>query len=152
VSGAVSSRWIGHNEATDIVREKVWRSFVDKSVNSDATLDHIPNIAYGERSDIRIDPHKVAAKGVDFETTAARRSRRPGKAAGFNDPDQDIFRDLHSVNGDTWIATTAHSRQIVDDYPLVAEAHDPAFDFIATKRELRAGQTLLERLDGGKRL
>ena len=94
---------------------------------------------------LRIDPNKLAAKGVDFETAATaqgfmahgepvalrghaearflrRRLRRrhasggrTGKGAGFADLEQGIFRELGLVDDATPIATTVHSSQVVDD-------------------------------------
>ncbi len=115
---------------------------------------------------LRIDPDKLAAKGVDFETAATsqgfmqhgepvgfedmpkldfcvvgcvavtRRGGRTGKGAGFADLEQGVFRELGLVDSSTPIATTVHSSQVVDDADVVMESHDSALDFIATELEL----------------
>ena len=120
---------------------------------------------------LRIDPDRLAAKGVDFETAATaqgfiehgepvgfedmpkldfcvvgcvavtRRGGRTGKGAGFADLEQGIFRELGLVDATTPIATTVHSSQVVDDAAVVMEAHDIALDFIATELELIATRT-----------
>ena len=94
---------------------------------------------------LRIDPDKLAAKGVDFETAAtaqgfmehgepvgfedmprldfcvvgcvavSRRGGRTGKGAGFADLEHGIFRELGITSAQTPIATTVHSLQIVED-------------------------------------
>ena len=94
---------------------------------------------------LRIDPEKLAAKGVDFETAATaqgflqhgepvgfedmpkldfcvvgcvavtRRGGRTGKGAGFADLEQGIFRELGLVDSTTPIATTVHSSQVVPE-------------------------------------
>ena len=115
---------------------------------------------------LRIDPDKLAAKGIDFETAATaqgfvqhgepvgfedmekldfcvvgcvavtRRGGRTGKGAGFADLEHGIFRELGLTNADTPIATTVHALQIVEDERVVIEAHDNALNFIATEAEL----------------
>jgi 5-formyltetrahydrofolate cyclo-ligase len=119
---------------------------------------------------LRIDPDKLAAKGVDFETAAAqgfmehgepigfqdmprldfcvvgcvavtRRGGRTGKGTGFADLEQGVFRELELVSPATPIATTVHSSQVVDDSEVVMESHDSALNFIATELELIATQT-----------
>lgn len=115
---------------------------------------------------VRIDPDKLAAKGVDFETAATsqgflehgepvgfedmpkldfcvvgcvavtRRGGRTGKGAGFADLEQGLFRELGLVDRATPIATTVHSSQIVAESDVVMEAHDSALDYIATELEL----------------
>ena len=120
---------------------------------------------------LRIDPEKLARKGVDFETAATaqgflehgdkvgfedmpqldfcvvgcvavtRRGGRTGKGAGFADLEQGIFRELGLVGHSTPIATTVHSSQVVDESEVVMESHDSALAFIATERELIESQT-----------
>ncbi len=120
---------------------------------------------------LRLDPEKLAAKGVDFETAATaqgflehgdkvgfedmpqldfcvvgcvavtRRGGRTGKGAGFADLEQGIFRELGLVGHSTPIATTVHSSQVVDDSEVVMESHDSPLAFIATERELIETQT-----------
>ena len=120
---------------------------------------------------LRIDPEKLAARGVDFETAATsggflqygepvgfedmpkldlcivgcvavtRKGGRTGKGAGFADLEQGIFRELGIVNADTPIATTVHSSQIVDEVDVVMESHDSALHFIATEIELVSTRT-----------
>jgi 5-formyltetrahydrofolate cyclo-ligase len=120
---------------------------------------------------LRIDPDKLAAKGVDFETAATaqgflehgepiafedmpkldfcvvgcvavtRLGGRTGKGAGFADLEQGIFRELRLVTPSTPIATTVHSSQVVADLEVVMESHDSALHFIATELELVATQT-----------
>jgi 5-formyltetrahydrofolate cyclo-ligase len=115
---------------------------------------------------LRIDPEKLAAKGVDFETAATaqgfmehgeavgfedmprldfcvvgcvavtRLGGRTGKGAGFADLEQGVFRELGLVAPTTPIATTVHSSQIVADAEVVMESHDSALHFIATEHEL----------------
>jgi 5-formyltetrahydrofolate cyclo-ligase len=115
---------------------------------------------------LRIDPDKLAAKGVDFETAATaqgfmmhgeplgfedmptldfcvvgcvavtRRGGRTGKGAGFADLEQGIFRELGKVSASTPIATTVHSLQVVDEERVIMENHDSALHFIATEKEL----------------
>src|SRR5271165_4033935 len=117
---------------------------------------------------LRIDPEKLAARAVDFETAATaqgfmehgepvgfedmpkldfcvvgcvavtRRGGRTGKGGGFADLEQGLFRELGLVDAKTPIATTVHSSQVVDDGEVVMEAHDSALDFIATELELIA--------------
>ncbi len=109
---------------------------------------------------------KLAAKGVDFETAATsqgflqygepigfvdmpkldfcvvgcvavtRAGRRTGKGAGFADLEQGIFRELGLVDDSTPIATTVHSRQVVERQAVEMESHDSALHFIATEAEL----------------
>jgi 5-formyltetrahydrofolate cyclo-ligase len=120
---------------------------------------------------LRIDPEKLAAKGVDFETAATsqgflqfgepigfeampkldfcivgcvavtRRGGRTGKGAGFADLEQGVFRELKLVDASTPIATTVHSSQVVDEAEVVMEGHDSALDFIATEQELIVTRT-----------
>ena len=120
---------------------------------------------------LRIDPDKLAAKGVDFETAATaqgfmqhgepigfedmpkldfcvvgcvavtRSGGRTGKGAGFADLEQGLFRELGLVGAGTPIATTVHSSQVVDDSAVVMESHDSALHFIATELELIATRT-----------
>ena len=117
---------------------------------------------------LRIDPDKLAAKNVDFETAATaqgfvqhgepigfedmprldfcvvgcvavnRRGGRTGKGAGFADLEHGIFRDLGITSARTPIATTVHSLQIVEDERIAVEPHDNALNFIATESELIA--------------
>lgn len=115
---------------------------------------------------LRIDPDKLAAKGVDFETAATaqgflqygepigfsdmpkldfcvvgcvavtRAGGRTGKGAGFADLEHGIFRELGKTTADTPIATTVHSLQVVAEAKVVMEAHDNPLTFIATESEL----------------
>jgi 5-formyltetrahydrofolate cyclo-ligase len=115
---------------------------------------------------LRIDPEKLAAKGVDFETAATaqgfmqhgekvrfedmprldfcvvgcvavtRRGGRTGKGAGFADLEQGIFRELGLVDDSTPIVTTVHSSQVVKDSEVAMEGHDSALAYIATELEL----------------
>jgi 5-formyltetrahydrofolate cyclo-ligase len=115
---------------------------------------------------LRIDPEKLAAKGVDFETAATaqgflqhgepigfedmpkldfcivgcvavtRLGGRTGKGAGFADLEHGIFRELGLTDATTPIATTVHSVQVVEDSRVVVEPHDNALNFIATEAEL----------------
>src|SRR5208282_2969578 len=127
---------------------------------------------------LRIDPDKLAAKGVDFETAATaqgflehgeqvgfedmprldfcvvgcvavgRRGGRTGKGAGFADLEQGVFRELGLVTPATPIATTVHSSQVVDDGDVVMEAHDSALDYIATELELIVTHTPFSQPQG----
>jgi 5-formyltetrahydrofolate cyclo-ligase len=120
---------------------------------------------------LKIDPDKLAAKGIDFETAATaqgfllhgepiafedmptldicvvgcvavtRRGGRTGKGAGFADLEQGIFRELGKVTDKTPIATCVHSSQIVAETRVVMEGHDSALNFIATELELIDTQT-----------
>ena len=115
---------------------------------------------------LRIDPDRLVAKGVDFETAATaqgfvehgeplgfedmealdfcvvgcvavtRSGGRTGKGAGFADLEHGIFRQLGLTNADTPIATTVHSLQVVEDARVVIEPHDNALTYIATEFEL----------------
>ena len=115
---------------------------------------------------LKIDPDKLAAKGVDFETAATaqgfmlhgepiafedmpeldfcvvgcvavtRRGGRTGKGAGFADLEQGIFRELGKATDKTPIATCVHSSQVVAENRVVMETHDSALNFIATELEL----------------
>jgi 5-formyltetrahydrofolate cyclo-ligase len=115
---------------------------------------------------LKIDPDKLAAKGVDFETAATaqgflahgepigfedmprldfcvvgcvavtRTGGRTGKGAGFADLEHGIFRELGITTPDTPIATTVHSLQVVAPAKVVMEPHDNALLFIATENEL----------------
>jgi len=115
---------------------------------------------------LRIDPEKLAAQGVDFETAATaqgflrhgepvgfedmpkldfcivgcvavtRSGGRTGKGAGFADLEHGIFRELGVTDASTPIATTVHSLQLVADARVVIEPHDNALNFIATESEL----------------
>ena len=115
---------------------------------------------------LRIDPERLAAKGVDFETAATsqgflqhgepvgfkempkldfcvvgcvavtRAGGRTGKGAGFADLEQGIFRELGLVDATTPIATTVHSSQVVEAEAVVMESHDSALHYIATELEL----------------
>lgn len=127
---------------------------------------------------LKIDPERLAAKGVDFETAATaqgfmehgepvgfedmpkldfcvvgcvavtRRGGRTGKGAGFADLEQGVFRELGLVDAKTPIATTVHSSQVVDDGEVVMEAHDSALDYIATELELIATLTPFSQPQG----
>ena len=115
---------------------------------------------------IRLDPEKLRAKGVEFETAATaqgflahgdpvefeemepldfvvvgcvavtRAGGRTGKGGGFADLELGIFRELGKVGPSTPIATTVHSSQVVEDPRLPMMPHDSALHFIATEREL----------------
>src|SRR6202789_4302842 len=115
---------------------------------------------------LRIDPDKLAAKGVGFETAATaqgfmqhgepigfedmppldfcvvgcvavtRAGGRTGKGAGFADLEHGIFRELGKTTADTPIATTVHSTQLVENARVVMEPHDNTLTFIATETEL----------------
>jgi 5-formyltetrahydrofolate cyclo-ligase len=127
---------------------------------------------------LRIDPDKLAAKGVDFETAATaqgfmehgeavgfedmprlefcvvgcvavtRIGGRTGKGAGFADLEQGIFREFGLVTPATPIATTVHSSQVVADAEVVMESHDSALHFIATELELIPTQTPYRQPEG----
>jgi 5-formyltetrahydrofolate cyclo-ligase len=127
---------------------------------------------------LRIDPDKLAAKGVDFETAATaqgftqhgqpigfedmpkldfcvagcvavtRLGGRRGKGAGFADLEQGVFRELGLVSSSTPIATTVHSSQVAANSEVVMESHDSALLFIATELELIATQTAYLRPEG----
>jgi len=115
---------------------------------------------------LRIDPEKLVAEGIDFETAATaqgflrhgepvgfeqmpkldfcvvgcvavtRAGGRTGKGAGFADLEQGIFRELGLVDETTPIATTVHSTQVVEEAAVVMESHDSALRYIATENEL----------------
>jgi 5-formyltetrahydrofolate cyclo-ligase len=115
---------------------------------------------------LRIDPEKLAAKGVDFETAATaqgflahgepigfddmpkldfcvvgcvaatRAGGRTGKGAGFADLEHGVFRELGKTTAKTPIATTVHSLQVVAEAQVVMEPHDNALAFVATESEL----------------
>ena len=115
---------------------------------------------------LRIDPEKLAARGIDFETAATaqgfiqhgepvgftdmpkldlcvvgsvavtRRGGRTGKGGGFADLEQGVFRELGLADSLTPIATTVHSSQIVDDAEVLIESHDSVLNYVATELEL----------------
>jgi 5-formyltetrahydrofolate cyclo-ligase len=127
---------------------------------------------------LRIDPDRLAAKGVDFETAATaqgfmqhgeplgfedmpkldfcvvgcvavtRSGGRTGKGAGFADLEQGLFRELGLVSSATPIATTVHSSQVVAISDVVMESHDSALHFIATELELIATRTAHPQPEG----
>lgn len=115
---------------------------------------------------LRIDPAKIAAKGVSFELAATsegymmhgerigfeevepldfcvvgsvavnREGGRTGKGAGFADLETGIFRELGKIVATTPMATTVHSSQLVDAERIVMQSHDSPLDLIATESEL----------------
>ncbi len=115
---------------------------------------------------LRVDPDKLAARQVDFETAATaqgflqhgepigfedlpkldfcvvgcvavtRAGGRTGKGAGFADLEHGIFRELGKTTAETPIATTVHSLQVVSAAKVVMEPHDNPLTFIATETEL----------------
>ncbi len=115
---------------------------------------------------VRLDPERLTASGVEFETAATaqgflahgepvsfadmemldfvvvgcvavtRSGGRTGKGGGFADLELGIFRELGKVGPATPIATTVHSSQVVADSRVVMMAHDSALNFIATEAEL----------------
>jgi 5-formyltetrahydrofolate cyclo-ligase len=127
---------------------------------------------------LRIDPQKLAAEGVDFETAATaqgfmehgdavgfenmpkldfcvvgcvavtRLGGRTGKGAGFADLEQGVFRELGLVTPETPIATTVHSSQVVADSEVVMESHDTALHFVATELELIMTRTTYRQPEG----
>jgi 5-formyltetrahydrofolate cyclo-ligase len=127
---------------------------------------------------LRIDPDKLAARGIDFETAATsqgfiqhgepigfedmprldfcivgcvavtRLGGRTGKGAGFADLEQGVFRELGLVSSSTLIATTVHSSQIVRNSEVVMESHDSALHYIATELELIATRTPYPQPEG----
>jgi 5-formyltetrahydrofolate cyclo-ligase len=127
---------------------------------------------------LRIDPEKLAAKGVDFETAATaqgflqhgepvgfeampkldfcvvgcvavtRAGGRTGKGAGFADLEQGIFRELGLVDARTPLATTVHASQVVEPQAVVMESHDSALHFIATELELIETRTTYRQPGG----
>ncbi len=115
---------------------------------------------------VRLDPAELRRNGIDFETAATSQSfvavgepvafedmepldfvvvgcvavtrsgGRTGKGGGFADLELGIFRELGKVGEVTGIATTVHSRQVVDDPRLPMMPHNSALHWIATEREL----------------
>ncbi len=115
---------------------------------------------------VRLDPEALRAQGVEFETAATaqgflahgtpvsfedmepldfvvvgcvavtRAGGRTGKGGGFADLELGIFRELGKVTRTTPIATTVHSRQVVDDRRVLMMPHDSAPNYIATELEL----------------
>jgi 5-formyltetrahydrofolate cyclo-ligase len=115
---------------------------------------------------LRIDPKKIAEKGVSFELAAtsegymmhgerigfedvepldfcivgsvavSRNGGRTGKGAGFADLETGIFRELSIISQYTPMATTIHSSQLVDDARVFMMPHDSPLDFVATENEL----------------
>src|SRR5271166_4558947 len=120
---------------------------------------------------LRIDPEKLAARAIDFETAATaqgfmehgepvgfeempkldfcvvgcvavtRSGGRTGKGAGFADLEQGVFRELGLVSSSTPLATKVHSSQVVANSEVVMESHDSSLHYIATELELIAAQT-----------
>ncbi len=117
---------------------------------------------------VRLDPQRLAARGVSFELAAvsqgflahgepvafedlpylpfcvvgcvavSRAGARTGKGAGFADLELGLFRELGKVDERTVIATTVHSSQIVPDSRVPMQAHDSVLHAIATEAELIA--------------
>jgi 5-formyltetrahydrofolate cyclo-ligase len=117
---------------------------------------------------IRVDPAKLRAKGIDFETAATaqgfvehgepvtfeavepldfcvvgsvavtRGGGRTGKGAGFADLETGIFRELGIIGPQTPMATTIHSSQLVEETRVIMQSHDSPLDFVATELELIA--------------
>lgn len=117
---------------------------------------------------LRIDPAKLAAKGISFELAAtsegymahgerigfedvepidfavvgsvavSRSGARTGKGAGFADLETGIFRALGRIGPATVLATTVHSSQLVPEARVVMQAHDSPLDYVATEGELIA--------------
>jgi 5-formyltetrahydrofolate cyclo-ligase len=115
---------------------------------------------------LRIDPTKIAAKGVSFELAAtsegymthgekigfeevetldfcivgsvavSRDGGRTGKGAGFADLETGIFRELGIIRPETPMATTVHSSQLVDGRRVFMMPHDSPLDYVATEKEL----------------
>ncbi|MBX9458870.1 MAG: 5-formyltetrahydrofolate cyclo-ligase [Rhizobium sp.] len=115
---------------------------------------------------LRIDPKKMAEKGISFELAAtsqgfvehgdrigfedvepldlcvvgsvavSRAGGRTGKGAGFADLETAIFRELGTISDRTPVVTTVHSCQLVSDGDVVIEAHDAPLDMVATEKEL----------------
>jgi len=115
---------------------------------------------------LRIDPKKLAEKGISFELAAtsegymmhgerigfeevepidfavvgsvavSREGGRTGKGAGFADLETGIFRELGIIGPDTPMATTVQSSQLVDNSKVFMLAHDSPLDFVATEEEL----------------
>ena len=115
---------------------------------------------------VRLDPEKLRAKGVEFETAApsggflehgdpvafeamemldfvvvgcvavTRSGGRTGKGGGFADLELGIFRELGKLRETTVIETTVHSSQVVDDSRLPMMRHDSVLNFVATEKEL----------------
>jgi 5-formyltetrahydrofolate cyclo-ligase len=115
---------------------------------------------------LRIDPMKIAEKGVSFELAAtsegymmhgerigfeevepldfcvvgsvavSRQGGRTGKGAGFADLETGIFRALGLITLETPMATTIHSSQLVEDQRVFMMPHDSPLDFVATENEL----------------
>ncbi len=127
---------------------------------------------------LRLDPKRLEADGVTFELAATaqgfmqhgeriefedvepldfcvvgsvavgRAGGRTGKGAGFADLETGIFRELGIVGGETPMATTVHSLQLVPDERVVIEPHDSPLDLIATEAELIVTGNALPRPAG----
>jgi 5-formyltetrahydrofolate cyclo-ligase len=127
---------------------------------------------------IKLDPDKLARKGVTFELAAthqgymehgeriefedvpaldfcicgsvavSRSGGRTGKGAGFADLETGIFRELGTIGAGTPIVTTVHSVQLVPDEMMVMEPHDSPLDYIATESELIATGNTMTRPPG----
>ncbi len=115
---------------------------------------------------LRLDPKKLAEKGISFELAAvsqgfvehgerigfediepldfcvvgsvavSREGGRTGKGAGFADLETAIFREMGIIADDTPLVTTVHSLQLVDATDVVIESHDSPLDLVATESEL----------------
>jgi 5-formyltetrahydrofolate cyclo-ligase len=64
-----------------------------------------------------------------------RAGARVGKGGGYSDLEYAIGREVGSIDGNTRIATTVHSLQVVDD-DLPTTAHDFLLDLIVTPDEV----------------
>jgi 5-formyltetrahydrofolate cyclo-ligase len=119
---------------------------------------------------VQLDPDKLAARNIDFETAATAQglmrhgrsialdemprldfcvvgcvaaTRRGGCAGkgGFADLEQCILREFGKVDATTPVATSVHSSQIVAVDRVTMEEHDCPLNFIATELELIDTQT-----------
>lgn len=127
---------------------------------------------------VRLDPDVLERKGIQFELAATSQGfveygqpiefvdmelldfvvvgcvavscngGRTGKGGGFADLELGIFRELGKLKFDTFITTTVHSKQVVDDSRLIMMNHDSALHAIATEQKLIQTNTPYSQPDG----
>lgn len=77
-----------------------------------------------------------------------RQGGRLGKGGGYSDLEYAVLRELDLVDGNTPIATTVHSLQLVRTNELPMTAHDISIDVIATEAKLVHSRNRPERPAG----
>lgn len=176
------SNWVGADEAAlRLSRLDIWKNAKVVKCNPDppqipvrlrALYDGkllympVPEFGTGELPWVLLDPHKLAADGVQFEMAATsagavqvgqkctfeemmqldlvvcgciavtRVGGRTGKGGGFADLELGLFRELGKITAETPIVTTVHSSMVVDDDRLVIMEHDSLLNWIVTEKDV----------------